>query len=363
MRQISLLVLSLILAFQGYSQTKEIIKIDVIKGCSKYVSKRQYAGESYSKPLEIIKGMYNKANMTFAYKENRRLIYFTFNDDMLKNYDLSTINLTIDGKTHAFEGLLDFQKVATVNGWLDEVQNYYLGYELKNEIIQDLNSSSSLSISMIKTLTKKRKVWDFGKGLSNDIREAYNCFEKHAKPIEDEYIASLKTYDTNFRNSIWKSSKEQVIKTEKAELQLKTEDALSYKVKLNNDKFHALYYFNNNLFYQGVYSFKGEFVNENNYYSKYNSLSKILEKKYGKPRSVNKYRSGDLFKDLDDIGMAIKTGRYSETRIWETKQSLIELYITGENFDVSLTIRYRTKDSELIKVVKNKIEEESTEGF
>ena len=117
------------------------------------------------------------------------------------------------------------------------------------------------------------------------------------------------------------------------------------------------------MLYQGVYDFKGEFVNENNFYSKYNNLSRILSEKYGEPKSVSKYRNGDLFKDVDDIGMAIQTGRYSETRIWETKQSIIKLNITGENFEVNLTIRYLTKDPELMKNAKTKIKEESTEGF
>ena len=132
---------------------------------------------------------------------------------------------------------------------------------------------------------------------------------------------------------------------------------------MNNDNFLALYYFNQDRLYQGVYVLEEDYVNENNFYTKYKEIQKILTSKYGEPKKVTKHRSKDLFDGANEIGMAIQTGEYSEYTLWETKKSTITLIIEGENFDSKLTIRYNTKDSALLMEVKKDDKIRRTDGF
>src|SRR5690606_5140157 len=100
-----------------------------------------------------------------------------------------------------------------------------------------------------------------------------------------------------------------------------------------------------------------------NFYVKYKEIQKLLTQKYGEPKKVSKQKSKGLFDGANEIGMAIQTGEYKEFSIWETRNSRIMLIIEGENFDSKLTIRYNTKDPNLLLDAKEEDKKKSLEGF
>jgi hypothetical protein len=379
--KITLLVLTLLFNFNTYSQpAKEVIKIEVDNECKQCISKRTYVDEIFTQQLTIVTGLYIKARLGFAYQENfmfenkGRMIYFHFDQDLFKWYNTKNIYLNIDGIEFQMNQLSDFVKSNTLNALAETVYIYSLGFVLDNSLAEAIHNAKSIKLELLHSTSQQRKSWDLSSSTVIDLVKHYNCFIKYCSTIEnrlnnekalaeEEYQKNLKSYETDYRNSKWSDSKETVLLAQKDSLSIVQPDALAYKIEMNNDEFLAFYYFNKNRLYQGVYVLDEKFVNENNFYSKYVEIKKILTSKYGEPKKVIKHRSKDLWDGANEIGMAIVTGEYQEYTFWETKSSTITLIIEGENFDSKLTIRYKTKDPKLSSEVFIENIEKSKEGF
>ena len=381
MKNVFCLVL-ILSCLNSYSQdvSKEIVKLDIDNECKQYLAKRTFKDEIYSQPLTILTGLYIKAKIILAYKDNfmfdskGKLIYFDFDQDLFKTYDVKNIYLNIDGKEYILSLLVDFYKNQTINALAETVYTYTLGYVFSDDLRQAIKSSQSIKIELLNNNSKQRKSWEISPSVLNQLTQTCNCFEQYYLPIEkrieaekviaeEEYQKNLKVYETDFRNSKWNESKEFVKISVKDSLIFEKNDALAYSVTLNNDDFSAFYYFNEDRFYQGIYILEEKYINENNFYSKYLELKTILSSKYGEPKKVVKQRSKDLWNKANEIGMAIQTGEYQEYSFWETKTSTIILKIEGENFDSKLTIRYLTKDPLLKLDVNIEEKKRKIEGF
>ncbi len=199
--------------------------------------------------------------------------------------EFETYEKTIDNKTESWWGL-----------------GFYLDSELKSAFDNAVN----IEMAMIERNSHERREWKFNPLLIKNIVESYDCFVNYYTPIderltkerriaEENYERNLKTFEKNYRESKWFDSKEAVKSTQNNEPIIEREDALAYQVKLNNDDFSAFYYFNNDRLYQGVYLLKEDYVNENNFYAKYQEVKKILTGKYGEPKKVTKHRNKSLF--------------------------------------------------------------------
>jgi hypothetical protein len=350
----------------SFGQNKEVIKIEVSKDCQSYVSKRTYKNEVYSQEISAISDILNKISFVVAFKEHQNIIYLKLNDYALLNYDFKTFGFKIDDKEILLGSLVDYQKTATTNGLLEQVNVFNLGFELTEELSNSINNCKALSLFVNHKERSGKKTWELSQSEIGKIKGSISCVKSHSLPIQQEYESSLKEFETDFRNSKWSYSQSQVIESEqsiKDQLLITDNEIFVSDVKLNNDNFNVLFLFHENKLYKGTYSFDNKFVNENNYYNKYKSLKSLLEKKYGVPKAVNQIRKGDLFDDPNEIGRAIETGYYSESTIWETKSSFIKLIISGENFKTHILIIYTSKDQELMKSVSNVKEKESLEGF
>lgn len=376
-----LIVLTTFLYFSAFSQeAKEVIKIEVENDCKDCISKRTYKDEIFTQPLTIVTGLYIKAKVGFAYQDNfmfdqkGKMIYFHFDQDLFKLYDTKTIYLNINGKEHKLNSLCDFLKNKTINALAETVYVYSLGYVLDDSLATAIQNAQIVNLELLNASSKQRKSWELSTATVNYLVNYYNCFVRYYRPIEQrleeekriadqQYRNNLKSFETDYRNSKWLDSKETVKKSVFDSLQLETIDALAYKVKLNNDDFKAFYYFNKNRLYQGVYVLDEQYINENNFYAKYQEVKNVLTSKYGEPKKVVKHRNKDLWNEANEIGMAIQTGEYQEYSFWETKTATITLIIEGENFDSQLTIRYKTKDPNLSIEVKTEEKAKSIEGF
>ncbi|MCH2229845.1 MAG: hypothetical protein MK105_05835 [Crocinitomicaceae bacterium] len=369
----------LFIAGFSISQTREVIKIEVSKDCKTLINKRTYIDEIYTKPINLVSTLNMKCQLVlgyvdnFIYQNNGLVLYLKMEENFFREYDIKDIYLIIDNEEKVFNKLIVFDK-HELKLSTGTITSYTLGFELSEAFKSKLSKAEDIKFELINRNSGKRKSWSIGNIPVDQINRACDCLDSHYKPLEarlieqkkhrdSEYQKSLKSYETNYRKSVWGDSKETVLETEEKEPVLSKNNSLAYQVRLNNDDFLAFFYFHNDRLHQGVYSFEGEFVNENNFYSKYLELKRILTKKYGEPKEVKQHRSGELYDGASEIGMAIQTGEYTELTSWETINSTIKLIISGENFDSKITIRYNTKDLELSKEVEKANSLKSIEGF
>jgi hypothetical protein len=111
----------------------------------------------------------------------------------------------------------------------------------------------------------------------------------------------------------------------------------------------------------GVF-FNLKYVNRNNYINDYRELQSLLSKKYGPPRKDETLWSQDLYrKTPQEWGMAIAAGHLVLVSVWETEKTKIELGCTGENFKITLRIRYASKELESLQ--KRQQEAEKLKGL
>ncbi len=358
---------------------REAIKIEVDKDCKSAINKRTFKDEIYTNPVRIVNTLNTVVTLMFSYKENfiyedkGPVLNIWFNEEFLTRYLTDHIFLTIDGKEFDLDQLIEFE---TYDQTIDNKTETWwgLGFYLDSDLKNAFDSAVNMEMGMLERKSRERNIWKFNPLIIKGIVDAYDCFVTYYSPIDsrlsderkiarENYEKNLKEFDVNYRDSKWFDNKETVKKSQSTEPSVDREDALAYQVKLNNDNFLALYYFNQDRLYQGVYVLEEDYVNENNFYTKYKEIQKILTSKYGEPKKVTKHRSKDLFDGANEIGMAIQTGEYSEYTLWETKKSTITLIIEGENFDSKLTIRYNTKDSALLMEVKKDDKIRRTDGF
>lgn len=381
MRILSIITFSLISLFSISQEPKEYIKIDVDKDCKGYVSKRTYKGEIYTHQIKIAKGFGIEVNLSFAYNSSKYIydnkqkhIYLNLNEEFFELYDSRFIYLDVNGKEFKIDGLTDFIKTKYTGVITDSEYQYSLGFNFNDSLVEYIKNASTMTFRVYRHATKTYKEWELSSSTVEDIVKSYNCFEKYYLPLYDkqeqerlkkekEYQESLKSYEDHFRNSKWSDSKEDVLSSEQNEPVLKKDESLAYEVELNNDNFYALFYFNKDRLFQGVYTFEEEYVNENNFYEKYKEIKSILTLKYGSPKTTYKHRNKELYDKASEIGMAIQTGEYIEYTMWETKNSKITLTIEGENFESEITIRYITKEPDLLKEAQKTFEKKRMDGF
>lgn len=369
---------TLFISFISLNQeNKEVIKIDIDRDCKKYISKRTYKNEIFTQKISVTSGI----EVSFAFssskdlQEKRRMIYFHFNENKFRFFDNKTIRLEVDEGDFRFDRPIDFQVFETTNV-LDGEKNetFTIGFLLKDTFTDAIKNASSITLNMFKDLSKKHKDWEFSNSTLTDFVDSYNCFVKYYSPIydkllkerikkEEEYQKTLKSYETNFRDSKWYDSKSEVKVSEKSDPIIEKEQAIGYKATLNGDEFRAYFYFNKDRLYKGAYSLQEDYVNENNFYAKYKEIGDIITQKYGEPKKIIKKRNKDLYNEPNEIGMSIQTGEYKEYTLWETKHTYILLSIEGENFDSNLIIEYTSKDPELFLDAKKSIQKKKTEGF
>lgn len=373
-------LLFILISYSSISQVKEVVKIDVGKDCKDCISKRTYKGEMYTQRIDIMKGWGKTATLVFGYSndspiyEDRGVVmYINMDRNFFIEYDLDHLYFTVNGKEFDLTKLIAFNKYESVVND-NETISYAIGYMISSELDAELNNVTEFSCAMINKKTAVRKTWNFNESFCKHLTKSYKCFKEYYLPLEEDrlkkkeeqyqaYLATIKSFDKNFRNAKWGQSRSQVKAGEEVDILAENESGLSTEVTLNGDKYFAHFFFTSDRFYRGVYTFQEDYVNENNFYNKYKELKKVLSSKYGEPYKVIKNRTNDRFEEANEIGLAIQTGEYSELTTWETKESVIMLYITGENYDSDLKIEYRTKDPVLYLDARKEIKESRTDGF
>jgi hypothetical protein len=165
----------------------------------------------------------------------------------------------------------------------------------------------------------------------------------------------------DFRKTNWGMSVKQVKEIEDAKLDIESDTTLGYSnIKIDGKNFICVYFFLEDKLYRSGYGFLEKHSNDNFYIDDYENLKGILTKKYGKPVLDKIIWKNDLFKNKQqDWGTAISIGHLEYFSSWETITTYINLGLNGDNYKISLTLGYYSK--ELEEWVK-KIEEEKAKS-
>jgi hypothetical protein len=167
---------------------------------------------------------------------------------------------------------------------------------------------------------------------------------------------------SQFRKTTWGMSPQEVEAVETAKFVDKNETFYMYEGNVGGLDDNIVYQFAKNKLVGAASKFSVTHSNKTEFINDYNDLKDILIKKYGKPDEDEKFWYDDLFKDHpQDWGMAIATGDLAYQSIWEDKKNKILLLLKGDNYEVELSITY--KSVELQYLLEEEKKAKNTDDF
>lgn len=168
--------------------------------------------------------------------------------------------------------------------------------------------------------------------------------------------------DYDFRNTNWGMSKEEVVEIETAEYAGEDGDLLFYTDDVAGLDTILFYEYLDNKLVSGGYVFDENYINQNNHIDDYKKVKELLAKKYGEPVIDRQRWLNDLYKgDTQNYGTALSVGHLAYMSKWEAESTDITMMLRGENFEVNLTLYYKSKEYSSVKEKAD--EEEDMEGL
>ncbi len=156
---------------------------------------------------------------------------------------------------------------------------------------------------------------------------------------------SVVAEEYTFRKTTWGMNRQQVKNTETKEIGYEGEKILGYEGSILSLDCWIAYIFVEGKLVRANYVIDEEHSNENTYIKDYYTLKATLSKKYGKPLEFEEVWLNDLYKDdPEDWGLAISIGQLSYYAMWKTLETDIVLSLNGDNYEITLTIQYRSKE-------------------
>ncbi|MHC4355366.1 MAG: hypothetical protein ACYS0H_21920 [Planctomycetota bacterium] len=147
-----------------------------------------------------------------------------------------------------------------------------------------------------------------------------------------------------FRRSSWGMSKDQVKATESLEIAHETDDVIGYKTQISELDALLGYVFTEGQLSRAKYIITETHTNKNDYIADHITLKQLLTDKYGEPDDDQTYWKNDLYKtDFEEWGFAVSLGHLVYFTKWVTDSTTIYLALTGENYDLSLSLEYASK--------------------
>jgi len=149
--------------------------------------------------------------------------------------------------------------------------------------------------------------------------------------------------DADFRNITWGMSRNEVITSEGKEPSRVGSDGDYYDgLEIMGFPVTLGYTYNGDKVSSGVYFFDQQHTNKTDYVDDYKNIKEALVSKYGQPAEDNEIWKDDLYKDSPgDYGMAVSAGHLAYYTKWNTATTEIIALLSGDNFNISLFIRYK----------------------
>lgn len=149
---------------------------------------------------------------------------------------------------------------------------------------------------------------------------------------------------TDFRESEWGFSKEQVELSEKTRPLYSQKDALTFRGKIANIQVLIKYEFIENKLKYGTYTFIANYANNNVYLKDYERINDLIDLKYGKPETRKELWNNELYKEKKGYhGNAISIGHLMLESTWIVDKTIIVHKLSGNNNIVDHNIKYYDK--------------------
>lgn len=145
-----------------------------------------------------------------------------------------------------------------------------------------------------------------------------------------------------FRDFQWGARQADVIKKEGRPVD-KTEEMLIYKTTLAGMNMAVAFKFTSAGLQSGNYLSQEKRTAPIKYFDDYAILQDLLTKKYGKPKEQINWHDKSFSDQREHWGTALAAGHLSVGSEWMTPDSRVRLYMTGENFKVTLGLIYQNR--------------------
>jgi len=186
------------------------------------------------------------------------------------------------------------------------------------------------------TLNGEKSVMDF----------SIEYYSKELSPLEDRlrFKRALKIFsDVGFRKCQWGVSKSYVKDKEKAVLTNENENVLVYNKRIGKFNTMFTYNFTKNKLTTGKYVVINKYSDKMEYVYDYTDIQNVLISKYGKAQLDTVIWKNDIYRnDFTKRGVAVSEGQVEMYTVWNTKNSIITLKLSGLSGSVDLEILYRS---------------------
>ena len=155
---------------------------------------------------------------------------------------------------------------------------------------------------------------------------------------------------SDFRDSEWGMSKEQIELLEKTQPVYPEKDTLTYIGKVADLQVNIIYKFTDNKLKVGTYKFITKYANNNVYLRDYEKINDFLDLKYGKPEIRKETWNNESYKDRKGYyGNAVSIGYYVLESKWSNGKTIIIHQLSGSNNIIDHSIDYFDKNSTVDK--------------
>ena len=191
---------------------------------------------------------------------------------------------------------------------------------------------------------------DISDGIPENMETAVPTTNATSETVETERQVDIPE-NTNFRNTVWGMTRDEVMAVETLELDYDDNGNLFYKTTtIAGLTATPLYLFDDNgKLWRGVYLFNLKHSNENLYIEDFYKVADRLDDKYGNG-DYQYYWNDDLYEDdINKWGFAISIGDLEIEAAWEMEETTIWLNVSGDNYDIQLNLYYDSETYERVK--------------
>lgn len=152
----------------------------------------------------------------------------------------------------------------------------------------------------------------------------------------------------DYRNSMWGMNWEEV-KAAEGDIVWETEEpvgsANGYYASIGGIDFFVTFSFDNNgLLCQGTLVYEKNNANYYFYITDFDALAEALTNKYGKPTQEADVWMNDYYKNTkSEQGTAVALGYFYRLYIWETDNTIIQMVLGNQSYEIILGITYQDK--------------------
>jgi hypothetical protein len=191
--------------------------------------------------------------------------------------------------------------------------------------------------------------------VTNRTRVTTNCVDEPPKSTVVSMVPRVATGATStaasasafdFRNARWGQTKQQIIASERIKLQQIPNGPLGGQDDVDHRRFWVFYEFVGDQFARASYALSESYTEPNSYLLATDSLVKGLSEKYGEPVRTVKWMNTLYQSEPLHYGLAIAAGHLVLKNQWELPRTSITQFTNGENFKVSVGVRYTSREFE-----------------